>query len=423
MSLYGIYPAGAPRSGFGRLRVGTFAVDIGMPLPNANIRLTPHNHPEMTLDVLHSDISGQSEEIELPAPPAEYSFDPEAPKPYSEYDLYISKNGFNTVTVRGVQIYSGTTALQDVRLHPWNQPTLTLDTIIIQPVTLIGDFPPKIPEDEVKELPPATGFVVLPEVVIPSVVIVHGGVPTNASAPTFWVPFTEYIKNVTSSEIFATWPVETIKANVLAIISFTLNRVFTEWYRNKGFSFMITNSTQFDQAFIYGRNIFTEISVVVDEIFANYITRPNIRQPLLTQYCDGRRSQCPNWMRQWESMYLGEQGMLHLNILRHFYGSDIFLAQAPKVEGVPISFPNVVQQVGSTGVHVRRIQEQLNRISDNFPAIPKVRVDGVFSEETRASVQEFQRIFNMPQHGVVDWATWYRMSGIYVAVTRMAELV
>jgi len=252
--------------------------------------------------------------------------------------------------------------------------------------------------------------------------IVHGGHPTNTSAPTYWVPFKDYIKNVASSEIYANWPEETLKANILAIISFTLNRVFTEWYRNKGHDFTITNSTAVDQAYNHGRNIFTEISMVVDEIFTTYITRPGIRQPLFAQYCDGRRVTCPNWLSQWGSKHMGDQGYDAVSILRRYYGSDIYLASAPKVEGIPSSFPGTSLQTGSSGPDVRTIQEQLNTISNNFPAIPKLRVDGIFGEETRNAVMTFQRIFDIPQSGIVDFPTWYRISGIYVAVARLAAL-
>jgi hypothetical protein len=263
---------------------------------------------------------------------------------------------------------------------------------------------------------------VLPEPVVPEFIIVHMGVPANASAARHWVPFKDYIKNVASSEIYATWPEQTLRANILAIISFTLNRVFTEWYRGQGKTFTITNSTQFDQAFIHGRNIFTEISTVVDDIFTTYITRPNIRQPLFAQYNDGRRTNNPGWLSQWGSKYLGDKGYAALDILKHYYGQNIYLTQAHKVAGVPQSYPGTALRVGSSGPEVRVIQEQLNRVSDNFPLIPKVRVDGVFGEATEEAIKTFQRIFRLAQDGVVGPSTWYRLSHIYVAVTGMAEL-
>ncbi|MDR2650414.1 MAG: peptidoglycan-binding protein [Clostridiales bacterium] len=406
----------------GSLKVGVYAVDIGRPAPGATVTITPRGEADMILDELRTDNSGQSDTIELAAPPIEYSLDPNGGKPYSEYDLRVSMDGFDSVTIEGVQIFSGSKALQDVRLYPLDEPAPALDTIIIQPEVLWGDYPPKIPEDEVKELPPSSGFVVLPEPVIPQTVVVHNGVPTNTSAQNYWVPFTDYIKNVASCEIYSTWPVETIRANILAILSFTLNRVYTEWYRNMGYSFTITNSTQFDHAFNYGRNIFEEISVVVDDIFTSYITRPNIKQPLFAQYCDGKRSQCPMWMTQWGSKDLGDRGETALNILKHYYGSDVYITQAQKVDGTPMSYPNAAQLKGSSGAPVRTIQEQLNAISNNYPAIPKQKVDGIYGDATTEAVRTFQRIFNLPQSGIVDYATWYKLSEIFVAVTRIAEL-
>jgi len=369
-----------------------------------------------------TDSSGQTPVAELPAPPVEFSQSPGAQQPYSEYDIHISMEGYKPIKIEGTQILPDSTALQNARLEPVVSETPQLQTISIEQNTLWGNFPPKIPEDEVKPLPDSTGFVVLPQPVIPEFVVVHLGVPTDTTAQNVYIYFQDYIKNVASCEIYSTWPRETLRANILAILSFTLNRVYTEWYRGKGFNFTITNSTAFDHAFNYGRNIFTEISNIVDEIFTTFVTRPGIRQPLFTQYCDGVKTQCPNWMTQWGSKTLGDQGYDSLTILRDFYGQNIYLMQAEKVSGVPLSFPGTTLQMGSQGPSVRTIQEQLNTISNNYPAINKIRVDGVFGDQTRTAVQTFQSIFNLPVSGVVDFSTWYRISNIYVAVTRMAEL-
>ena len=231
-----------------------------------------------------------------------------------------------------------------------------------------------------------------------------------------------YITNVACNEIYATWPVETLRANIMAILSLTLNRVFTEWYRGKGYDFTITSTTQLDQKYVHGRNIFVEISRVVDEIFTTYITRPGIRQPLFAQYNDGRRTNIPGRLSQWGSAALGERGMAALDILKYYYGQDIYLMQADKVSGVPASYPGTALSVGTSGPDVRAVQERLNAIANNFPAIPKLRVDGVFGPKTGDSVKVFQNIFHLAQDGVVGFATWYRISHIYVAVTRMAEL-
>lgn len=406
----------------GQLQISVSQEDRAVPVDNVKIEVIRKFDATM-VEELYTNSSGQTETVNLGAPPLEFSLTPETGKPYSEYDLTISAEGFETVDVQGVQILPQSKALQSVSLKPLENADSAVQTIPIEEHTLWGIFPPKIPEDEVKPLPDAGGFIVLPAPVVPEFVVVHLGVPADATANNVWVPFKDYVKNVASSEIYSTWPRETIKSNILAILSFVLNRVYTEWYRGKGYNFTITNSTAYDQAFVNGRNVFEEISNVVDEIFTTYITRPEIRQPLFTQFCDGVRAQCPRGMTQWGSKDLGDQGYDSLSILRSFYGYDIFLQQAEKVEGVPMSFPGTALTIGSTGQDVRTIQEQLNAISNNYPAISKLRVDGVYGQGTADAVKTFQQIFNMPQTGVVDFATWYRISNIYVAVTRIAEPV
>ena len=322
-------------------------------------------------------------------------------------------NGDN-IKVTGVQVYENTVSLQNLFFPGQN------DDIKIPDPAIMGGQPEKIPESEIKRLPDAGGTVVLPEPVVPGQVIVHAGVPSDRSAKNYTLNFTDYIKNVASSEIYATWPREALKANIIAIISFTLNRVYTEWYRGKGYDFTITSSTAYDQAFTYGRNIFSEISDVVDEVFNLYITRPDYTQPLFAQYCDGRRVKRSGWLSQWGSKELADKGYTAMRILQSYYGRDIVLRQARRVEGVPVSFSGTLS-VGSRGNAVRTIQQQLNAISVNFPLIPKLAVDGIFGPKTRQSVRTFQQIFRLPETGTVDFSTWYRISDIYVAVRKLAE--
>lgn len=396
-----------------------------VPVGDARVRISPTGEEQQVIEELVTDSSGLSDQIPLPAPPIDLSLIPETEiQPYAEYDITVEAPGFHSVAVRGVQILPDTRAVQDVRLPIIDEPPEAQlpDTIVIPPHTLWYEYPPKIPEDPVKPLPEGEGFVVLPEPVVPEFVVVHDGVPSDPNAPNYYVPFTDYIKNVACNEIYSTWPVEAIEANVLAIISFTMNRVYTEWYRGQGYNFTITSSTAYDQKFTYGRNIFAEISNIVDYLFTTFITKPDIRQPLLTQYCNGTTITCPEWLSQWGSKALSDQGFDAVQILRTYYGQDIYLAEAERVSGIPISYPGTPLQVGSVGPNVRTIQEQLNAISDNYPAIPKIRVDGIFGEQTRNAVMTFQRIFNLPETGIVDFATWYRISHIYVAVTRLAEL-
>ena len=358
----------------------------------------------------------------------EYSLEPDSPQPYSEYSLLLEGEGVQSILVEGTQILPGELSIQ--RLSAVDDATADLvspvpvadETLItIGPNTLYGDYPPKQPEASVKPLSPEDGFVVLNEVVIPEYIVVHDGTPSS-SAQNYWVPYASYIANVASSEIYSTWDEAAITANVLAIMSFTLNRVYTEWYRSKGYDFTITSSTAYDHKFIYGRNIFNNISQIVDSVLTNYVTRPGIEQPLLTQYCDGQRVSCPNWMTQWGSQYLATQGYNATSILRYYYGADVYLATANRVSGIPASFPGYNISTGSRGADVRTIQRQLNAVSSHYPAIPKVSVDGIFGSATAASVRKFQEVFNLPVSGIVDPPTWYRLSQIYVAVTRIGEL-
>ena len=381
------------------------------------------------IEQLQTNESGNTEVAELPAPDEAYSLEPqEEVKPYSTYDITIESPEIETVRVMGTQVLAGQEAIQEIQTVLRSEEGFVSlpggrSLIEIAPNTLWGDFPSKIPEEEVKPLTALEqdGFVVLPNVVIPEFVIVHDGRPDQAAA-NYWVPYANYIKNVASSEIYATWPEATILANVLAIMSFTLNRVYTEWYPSKGFPFTITTSTAFDQKFVFGRNIFESISQAVDSVLTNYITRPDIIQPLFTQYCDGQRVSCPGWMTQWGSKSLGDQGYDALSILRYFYGYDITLDTAERVEGVPASYPGTPLRFGDSGPNVMVIQRQLKRIRQNYPAIPDLAVDGIFGRGTEAAVKKFQSIFNLTPDGVVGKGTWYRLSQIYTAVSGIAEL-
>lgn len=414
-----VYPAEMGTQTFGRLQVRCTTRGL-VPIDSAIVQISSSAEPEVIIEELTTDFNGLTQEIELPAPPIDYSLNPApATQPYSEFNLRVSAPDFEPVTVSNVEILTLVTALQELTLTPAEIPTGG-ELYVIPPHTLYGDYPPKIEEEEIKTIG-ETGEIVLQNVVIPEYIVVHDGPPTDTAAQNHYVRYRDYIKNVASSEIYATWPESTIMANILAIQSFTLNRVFTEWYRNQGYNFTITSSTAFDHKWIPGRNIYSNIGLAVDQIFTNHLSRPNVKQPILTQYCDGYRVQCPNWMTQWGSKDLGENGLNAIQILQHFYGDSMFINTAPEVSGVPASWPGVNLTIGSTGVSVRMIQEQLNRISDTYVAIPKIAVDGQYGPLTAEAVRIFQQIFNLPQTGVVDFATWYKISQIYVGVTRIAE--
>ena len=426
----------------GQLKVQCFRGESAVPIDNCRVTINPTtsdqvqninalgnkttspNNPSASNinTTLLTDSSGLTQVIDLSAPPLDYSQEPTNNVPYSLYDVLVERDGFSPVSIRGVQVFPQSTALQKVSLQENANRSSRAEIIIIQPNTLIGNFPAKIPESPDKPLPPPTGGVVLPKPVVPEFITVHQGSPNDASAPNYRVPYKDYIKNVASCEIYSTWPESTIRANVFCIISFTLNRIYTEWYRGKGKNFDITSSTAYDHAFSYGRNIYDSISAIVDEIFSTYIRRFGRKQPLLTQYCDGKNVTCPQWLSQWGSKYLGDQGYIPYDILTYYYGNDIELTTAEQVSGSPSSYPGFDLTVGSNGEPVRQTQEFLNRIAQNYPLIPKVAVDGTYGESTAEAVRVFQGIFNLPKTGVVDYATWYRISDIYVGVTRIAEL-
>lgn len=417
----------------GFLTISVINASTNRPIPNATINIYGMNDQQentgIVLQNLITDESGQVRNLTLSAPNIEYSLEPSNVKPYSEYIIEAIADGFETVLINGTQILPVVEALQNIPMDSSStrkKKSKTRQNGIVYDIpdhTLWGDYPPKIPESSLKPLSAPTGFVVLDEPVVPEFIVVHDGLPEDTSAQNYWVPFRDYIKNVASSEIYSTWPDQTIYANVIAIISFTLNRVFTEWYRNKGYSFTITSSTAYDHKYIHNRNIFDNISVIVDEVFNTFIKRPpTARQPLLAQYCDGKKSQCPDQMTQWGSKDLGDQGMDYESILKYFYGNNIVFSQANIVSGVPVSFPGFTLQLGSNNSYVRTIQNQLNAISNSYPAIEKVTEDGIFGPSTEASVKKFQEIFNLPQTGVVDFKTWYAISRIYVATTKIASL-
>lgn len=414
-----VYPAQMDTQSFGRLQVNVTSENNARPIENARIQISHTADPTSTIEEITTDLNGRSSVVELPAPPVEYSLEPVTQQPYSEYTIQIAADGFESVEVNGAQILSDVTALQPVRMLPAPPDPNTEELFIVLPHTLYYEYPPKIAEDEIK--PISAGEIVLTEVVIPEYVVVHDGVPTDPTAKNYYERYRDYIKNVASSEIYATWPEAAIYANILAIMSFTLNRVYTEWYTNRGYNFTITSSTAFDHKWIPGRNIFDNISVVVDTIFNNFLSRPNVSQPILTQYCDGNRVTCPNWLSQWGSKNLADQGYTASQIIKYYYGDDMYINSANEVAGVPSSWPGSNLTIGSRGESVRQMQEQLNAISNVYTAIPKITADGIFGLQTANAVRIFQGIFNLPQTGVVDFATWYKISGIYVAVTRIAE--
>ena len=405
----------------GNLNVIVTGTDSYSPLSSATIEIANTGEPNRILESITTDQNGQTGYIELSAPPREYSMEPTDNQPYSEYNVKISAPGYQEGLVSGVQIFSGENGLQSIVLQPSEQtPDYVYNPIVIGGHTLWEYYPPKIAEPEIKPLA-ESGEIVLSRVVVPETIVVHDGVPGDSTATDYYVPYIDYIKNVACCEIYSTWPESTIEANILAIMSFTLNRVYTEWYRNKGYNFTITSSTAYDHKWIYGKTIYENISQIADRLYNRYLARPKVKQPILTQYCDGKRVSCPNWMTQWGSKALGDDGFSAIDIIHYYYGSDMYVNEAEIVSGIPSSYPGYDLTIGSSGEPVITIQEQLNRIAQNYPAIPTVTVDGIYGSATAESVRAFQSIFNLPVSGIVDFPTWYKISQIYVGVSKIGE--
>lgn len=403
----------------GRLQINVTA-NVGLiPIENASISISFTGEPNSTVETLRTDSSGQTDTVDLETPPLQYSLTPNSPMPYSEYTVSVTAPGYEPVIVSGVEVLPDVTAVQNIEMTPTEMTQDTEEIIAIPDHTLYGDYPPKIPEDEIKPMD-ESGEIVLSRVVIPEFIVVHDGVPNDSTAPNYYVRYRDYIKNVVSSEIYATWPESAIYANTLAIMSFTLNRVYTEWYRNQGYNFTITSSTAYDQKWIRGRNIYSNIDRLVDSIFANYLSRPGVRQPIFTSYCDGRNVTCDG-LSQWGSKYLGDEGYTPIQIIHYYYGSDMYINTAVAVSGVPSSWPGYNLNIGASGDKVLQIQQQINRIAQNYPAIPRITADGIYGQNTANAVRTFQRVFNLPQSGIVDYPTWYKISEIYVGVSRIAE--
>ena len=257
--------------------------------------------------------------------------------------------------------------------------------------------------------------------VIPDYITVHLGRP-NSPARNVRVPFTDYIKNVASSEIYPTWPENALRANIYAQVSFALNRIYSEYYRSRGYDFDITNSTAYDQAYVDGRDIFSNVSKLVDELFNDYVTKGNQIQPYFTEYCDGRTVSCKG-LSQWGTVTLANQGRTPYQILQNYYGNDINIVRNAPVKNISESYPGILLRLGSAGEDVRTIQRQLNRIRRNYPAIPSIPdTNGYFDAATRAAVRSFQNIFGLDVDGIVGKATWYKIKQIYNAVKKVSEL-
>ena len=405
----------------GYLTIQVTAHNFATPVVGAKIDITDMDGN--FIETLFTNISGTTPTMTLDAPPPETQLNPELPVvPYDKYIVDITAKDYLENITRGVQIYGDSSSTLPVDLiteTPANaghivERTIGENALLEQSANLNQAIPPE--DEEYMEME----TLIHSEVYIPTHIIVHLGTPAS-TARNVTVRFADYIKNVASSEIFPDWPYNSLRANIHAQISLTLNRVYTEWYRSQGYNFDITNSTRYDQYFVEGRNIFENISKIVDEIFNTYVVKPPGTEPYFTEYCDGKTATCPG-MKQWGTVTLADQGMNYLSILRYYYGQGIYIATTNNIKTSYESFPGYLTS-GSSGSNVAIIQTQLNRIRQNFPAIPVISpVDGRYGTQTAAAVRKFQEVFSLPQTGAVDRATWYKISYIYTAVKKLAEL-
>lgn len=390
-------------------------------LPIEGAIITVYDDNSNLIAVTTTDESGRSEEVQVSAPDRSLSLDPEMLSiPYSVYNAYIEAEGYIPVVVNGIQVYEGINSIQQLELNPMPKGRGIVEEVYTIPPPEIATEgqpldPSAIPSEEVQER-------ILKTVYIPSKITVHLGSPNNTSAQNVTVSFPDYIKNVASSEIYPTWPDSALRANIYSQITFALNRVYTEWYRSRGYNFDITNNTAYDQFFVPGRNIFENISKIVDEIYNEYVRKQGALNPLFTQYCNGTTVTCDG-LSQWGTVYLAEQGYTPLQILKYYYGNDIEITQTDNIQDIISSYPGYVLKKGMKDPDVVVIKQELNRIRKNYPAIPQINnMNDTFDEETYRAVKEFQKIFNLTQDGIVGKATWNKLSYIYVAVLKLAEL-
>ncbi len=399
----------------GSIFVTVRAAESAFPVESATIIITTPEGVELGRDQVSADNGSVSREFFIDAPDPALSLSPqESALPYSTCDATVIAPGFITVRVKGIQIFAGEKSELPLEMMPQGREDNEVNEYVIGPHALTT-----VPDISVRQRPDEDERI-LTRVFIPERITVHLG-PPDAYASNVTVPFVDYIKNVASSEVYPTWPERSLRANILCQISLALNRIFTEWYPSRGYNFNITNSTAYDQYFVYGRNIFDNISRIVDEIFNRYIRRPGRIDPFYAEYCNGSTVTCPG-LSQWGTVSLANNGLSVEEILQFYYG-DVEVVQTNEIRGIESSYPGSPLSLGSSGNSVRIIQQQLNRIRINYPSIPAISsVDGVFGAQTQAAVRTFQSIFNLTQDGIVGKSTWYRISFIYTAVKKLAEL-
>ncbi len=387
-----------------------------VPLKGVQIRIL--NDEGRSVYELTTDESGETQAIPLETLSRDFSQNQYyTGTPYLSYDVYARAAGFHSLHVSDIPIFEEETAVLPLTLLPM----VETQRSPMQAEISVGKPAVAMRQARNQEGTTAESPYILRQVVIPNPITVHLGAPAS-SASNVQVSFPDYVKNVASSEIYPTWPDAALRANIYAIITFALNRVFTEWYRSRGYNYDITNSTAYDQYFIYGRPIYESISRIVDEIFNEYVRRRGQDSPYFTSFCNGTTAICQG-LSQWGTVTLADQGQSPIQILRSYYPKDIEIAETNIITGVLSSYPGTPLQTGSRGLNVQTIQTYLNRIRQNYPAIPVITDEaGVFGSSTKAAVTKFQSVFNLAADGIVGKATWYKISSLYAGITRLAEL-
>lgn len=421
--------------GIGHLRVELYAGHHSLPI--ANDRVLIKNREGMIIYDLMTNENGVTEAIPLSAPDKRYSQTPNTSMPrFSIVDVEVPAfNGYRKAVVHWAEVFDTITTTLSMQLHPIISGEPEEDTEYYIPIEHGVDLPREtqinsgnydssnsrydsdiLPMQNIQR----DQVILANDVPIPENITVHLGSP-NAYARNITIPFVDYIKNVASSEIFPTWNEAALYANILAQISFTLNRVFTLWYRSRHLDFDITNVTAFDQAFAEGRCIFDNISQIVDGIFNNFLRRPNRQAPFFASYCNGTTSTCDG-LSQWGSQSLAQQGYTPIQILRSYYPNDVQVVESNNFGEQVAVYPGYALQEGSSSENVRLMQLFLNRIHGNYPGIPVTIPDGIFGAATKESVTAFQNVFSLIPDGIIGKATWYAIVKIYVGVTQLAEL-
>ena len=423
--------------GTGWLKVQITTGQDAVPLGNVNIKLLPSGGTEPIYEGV-TDETGVLEGMPLACPPRALSLEPDPSQlPYGVYDLTAALEGYSTLRMYNFEVLDGEVTFAQQNMEPINETTTGSP---VQPQEDIVDTPPhglygqggSGPAPETPQIAEpvmayesasptaAVALLAYQEVAIPDTITVHLGSPSS-NAKNVTVTFRDYIKNVASSEIYPTWPEEALRANMHAEISLALNRVYTEWYRSKGYPFDITNSTSYDQYYVHGRTIFDPMNRICDDIFNTYVRKLGTVNPYYTEYCDGKSVTCKG-MKQWGTVTQAQSGKNALEILKYYYGNDIEIIRTNNIRNTPESYPGTPLREGSSGVEVKVIQRQLNRVAKDYPSFGTTNVDGVFGPATTSQVKKFQKQFNLTADGIVGRNTWYKISYIYVAVKKLAEL-